>query len=158
MANHWNISNGKEPATRYPRILDGLGQSLEEPATGYSETMEGLLWHMSQKIVMMVMGRMCHKTVHHTLLYMGLCSQRLVRVPILTIVHHLKNLEWACKGNWYVTFSFLPLGRLSTCGPFTWEYDGARMHCGKNTSWGRGCDSLGNALLRNPRCRHSCGC
>ena len=36
-------------------------------------------------------------TVHRTLLRMGLRSRRLVRVPMMTPVHHRKRLQWACK-------------------------------------------------------------
>ena len=34
-------------------------------------------------------------TVHRTLLRMGLRSRRLVRVPMMTPVHHQKCLQWA---------------------------------------------------------------
>ena len=40
-------------------------------------------------------------TVHHTLLHMGLCSCRPVRVAMMTPVHRRKRLQWAreCQ-NW----------------------------------------------------------
>ena len=45
------------------RVLGAQGSSMREGNEGYpvwSEPTEGLLWHNSQKILMVVMGGMCH--------------------------------------------------------------------------------------------------
>ena len=58
---------------------------MREGNEGYpiwSKPTEGLLWHKSQKMLMVVTGGMCHNphTVHRTLLR----SRRPVRVPMMT--------------------------------------------------------------------------
>ena len=73
---------------------------MHEGNEGYpvwSEPTEGLLWHKSHKILMVVMGGMSQSTVHHTLLSMGLGSCRPVRAPMMTPVHRRKHLQWACE-------------------------------------------------------------
>jgi len=84
-------------------------QQWDKPATGcwapkahwcegnkgypvWSELTEGLLWHKSHYILIMLMGGMCHITVHRTLLHMVLCSSRPVKG--MTTVHCWKPLQW----------------------------------------------------------------
>lgn len=41
------------------------------------------------------------QTVHHSLLRMGLCSRRRLKVPMLTPILGRKCLQWACEcQNW----------------------------------------------------------
>jgi len=51
------------------RVLDGQDASMHEGNEDYpiwSEPTEGLLWHKPHKILMLVMGGMCHNQACHT--------------------------------------------------------------------------------------------
>lgn len=68
---------------------------MSEANKGYpiwSEQTEGILWHESRKILMIVRGGMLQHTVHHTLLCVSLHSQKLARVSLLTLVPHQMHL------------------------------------------------------------------
>ena len=72
-----------KPAT----VFGAQGSSMREGNEGYpvwSEPTEFLLWHKSQKILMVVTGEMPQSTVHRILLRMGLRSRR---VPMMTSVY-----------------------------------------------------------------------
>ena len=66
-----------------------------------SEPKEGLLWHKSQKFLKTITEGLCHNAVQKTLLLLGLCSCRLVRVPIRSVRtgHWSKARRQACGGS-----------------------------------------------------------
>ena len=62
VSTHRQWSEENKPQTG-DRMLGAQGSSMRKGNEGYpfwSEPTEGLLWHKSQKILMVVMGGMCH--------------------------------------------------------------------------------------------------
>ena len=77
---------------------------MREGNEGYpvwSELTEGLLWHKSQKILMVVMGGMCHNPQCITPCCIWGCVAADRSVPMMTPVHRRKRLQWAReRRNW----------------------------------------------------------
>ena len=77
---------------------------MREGNEGYpvwSEPTEGQLWHVTENFNGGHRRNVSQSTVHRTLLRMGLHSRRLVRVSMMTSVHHRKRLQWAReRRNW----------------------------------------------------------
>ncbi|MCI4380731.1 hypothetical protein PGIGA_G00243310 [Pangasianodon gigas] len=93
-------------------------------------------------------------TVHRSLLRMGLCSCRPVRLPMLTHVHRRKHLQWACEHqNWtmeqWKKVAWSDESRLlpGAYASLTWGRDGTRIHYRKKASWRRQCDARGSVML-----------
>lgn len=97
---------------------------------------------------------------------MGLLSHRLVRVSMLSPVHHLSsnnghvNIRTGphCNGRrWLglIPFSFTPCE--SACLLLTWETHGTRVLYINKESLQRQCDAVGSVLLGNLGSCHPCG-
>ena len=145
------VLRGLFPVSSGQSLLKVQGRTTSEPATGlWMSKAHWCTWEMMATPSGLILQKSYYSTscwmdsclnTHCSLLHMGLCSLRPVRVTMLTNVHHLKLLQWALGYlNWIVEhwkkvawsdeslFFYTSCGRLGVCALFTCGRDGTRMH------------------------------